>query len=75
MYKNAVDVIFGGTVYYLVGYGLSYGSHHFSNAFCGWGNFALTMEEGVDRDSVDAGDMYVSFVFQVSRVTSASSSR
>ena len=69
MYKNAVDVIFGGTIYYLFGYGLSYGAHRFANEFCGWGNFALTFQDGEDRNAVEAGDMHVSFVFQVSDVT------
>ena len=65
MYKNAVDVLFGGTIYWLFGYGLSYGTHRWSNKFCGWGNFALTFQNGDSRNSVEAGDMLVSFVFQV----------
>ena len=64
MYKNAVDVIFGGTVYFLVGFGLSYGTSPKGNEFAGWGDFALAGDD--DRDSPAAGDKFVNFVFQVS---------
>ena len=62
MYKNAADVIFGGSMYWLVGYGLSYGTGKYETDFNGWGLWALDMD---DRNSVSAGDRYVSFVFQV----------
>ena len=63
MYKNAVDVIFGGTTFFLVGFGLAYGTSDLGNDFAGWGDFALAFD---DRDSPAAGDKFVSFVFQVS---------
>ena len=61
-YKNAVDVLFGGIMYWLIGFGLSFGEAG-SSSFSGWGYWALT---GIgDRDSVEAGRLYSSFIFQV----------
>ena len=45
MYKNASDVIFGGTVYWLVGYGLSFGNDEGTNAFCGVGYWAIHVDD------------------------------
>ena len=61
-YKNAVDVLFGGIMYWLIGFGLSFGEAG-SSSFSGWGYWALTAIG--DRDSVAAGRLYASFIFQV----------
>ena len=60
MYKNAADVIFGGIVYWLVGYGLSFGEDSGANAFCGVGYWAVSV-----TDTSIMGGVFVSFVFQV----------
>jgi len=62
MYKNACDVIFGGLMYWMVGYGLQFGDwDHGARAFCGVGRFAVD----VDND-LEMGDVFVSYVFQLS---------
>jgi len=61
MYKNASDVIFGGLMYWMVGYGLQFGDWPQANWFCGVGRF------GVDVTHDDEmGDLFVSYVFQLS---------
>ena len=61
MYKNACDVIFGGLMYWFLGFGLQFGDwDHFARPFCGIGRFAvdITNEEEI-------GDLFVTYVFQV----------
>lgn len=41
MIKNVVDVVFGGLVYWAVGYGLIFGKDEGSNWFIGVGSFFL----------------------------------
>ena len=61
MYKNACDVVFGGLMYWMVGYGLQFGDwDHKGRAFCGLGRFAVD----VNNDD-EMGDVFVSYVFQV----------
>ncbi|XP_076465347.1 putative ammonium transporter 3 [Babylonia areolata] len=65
MMKNVGDVIFGGLSYWMVGYGLSFGTDPGTNAFCGVGKFFL-----------DPGDQFLGtecshFVFQMSFATTA----
>ena len=61
MYKNACDVIFGGLMYWMVGYGLQFGDwEHGARAFCGLGRFAVDVESDAEM-----GDVFVSYVFQV----------
>ena len=60
MYKNTADVIFGGIVYWLFGYGLSFGESKGANAFCGVGYWAVSV-----TDPRVMGGVFVSFVFQV----------
>ena len=60
MYKNAADVIFGGTVYWLIGYGLSFGEDKGTNPFCGVGYWAVDV-----TDPAEMGDVFMKFSFQV----------
>ena len=39
MAKNVADVIFGGLSYWMVGYGLTYGTDYGTNGFMGIGHF------------------------------------
>ena len=58
-----MDLLFGGLIYFFIGFGLSYGTDISDNGFMGFGNFALT---GVgDRDSREAGLLDEKFLFQV----------
>nr|KAG5695302.1 hypothetical protein BaRGS_028237 [Batillaria attramentaria] len=66
MVKNAVDVIYGGVTYFMVGYGFSFGQDPtYKNAFSGWGSFLL-----LDGDE-DFGWYYAKFFFQASFATTA----
>ena len=65
MIKNAVDVVFGGLSYWLVGYGLSFGDNSNVNGFVGVGNF-LT-----DADESNMGPVYSKYFFQLSFATTA----
>ncbi len=70
MVKNAVDVIFGGIAYWMVGYAFSFGNSNQSNAFSGWGNFFLTV--GMNVTSNDTiGWEYSNFIFQLAFATTA----
>ena len=59
------DVIFGGLSYWLIGYGLSYGSGKGSNEFFGNGLF-LT-----DADHDEMGAVFSNYFFQLSFATTA----
>ena len=61
LYKNAADVVFGGTIYWLIGFGLSYGNEPQANVFCGFGYWAVNI-----TDPSQMGDIFVRFIFQVS---------
>ena len=66
MVKNAVDVIFGGLTYWMLGYGLSFGEDEaFSTPFNGWGDFFVTANED------NLGWVYAKFFFQASFATTA----
>lgn len=65
MIKNAADVIFGGMSYWMIGFGLSFGKDQGSNAFVGVGYFF------VDSVGSDMGQLFATFVFQLSFATTA----
>lgn len=65
MFKNAVDVVFGGITYWAFGFGLSFGNKPGSNPFCGNGYFF------VDSSTEEMGLLYSTFVFQLSFATTA----
>ena len=64
MYKNACDVIFGGLMYWFIGYGLQFGDWPQANWFCGVGRFAVDI-----TDDAEMGDVFVKYVFQVRTLT------
>lgn len=66
MVKNAVDVVFGGITYWAYGYGLSFGDSQYSNPFVGIGKFLVDGD-----DSKDIGQIYSTFIFQLSFATTA----
>ncbi len=63
MVKNAVDVILGGITYWMFGFGFSFGEESWSNGFIGWGHFFVDSD---DLASGDGGNLFSTFVFQVS---------
>lgn len=67
MMKNIVDVVFGGLSYWIFGYSLSFGRSPNTNWFIAFGDFA------VDPSFNDPlmGHIYVSFLFQLSFSTTA----
>ncbi|XP_064470306.1 putative ammonium transporter 3 [Ornithodoros turicata] len=69
MMKNAADVIFGGLTYWMFGFGLQYGipntNYTTSNPFCGFGRFL------VDAEPEDMGEVFSTFIFQLSFSTTA----
>ncbi|KAK4294579.1 hypothetical protein Pmani_032810 [Petrolisthes manimaculis] len=65
MVKNVVDVVLGGFTYWLFGYALSFGESEWTNAFCGWGSFAINPGED------EMGRVYTTFFFQLSFATTA----
>jgi len=65
MVKNAVDVIYGGLSYWIVGYAFSFGIIDRGNPFCGLGYF-LT-----DADESEMGHVYSEYFFQLSFATTA----
>ncbi|ESO88328.1 hypothetical protein LOTGIDRAFT_93771, partial [Lottia gigantea] len=65
MMKNAIDVIFGGLLYWAFGYGISFGTSKGSNGFTGWGSFFL------DPDDDTMGTEFSKFTFQASFATTA----
>jgi ammonia channel protein AmtB len=66
MIKNLVDVVFGGLSYWIVGYGLSFGSSKGNNPFFGVGHFFVTSKEDAEM-----GLVYSNFIFQLSFTTTA----
>ena len=51
-------------MYWMVGYGLQFGDwDHAARAFCGLGRFAVDVD-----NNQEMGDVFVSYVFQVSIV-------
>ena len=68
--KNVVDVVLGGLTYWAFGYGLSYGDSPLSNSFVALG----TVAGGtwfVDATDEDMGPTFVTFLFQLSFATTA----
>ena len=68
--KNVVDVVLGGLTYWAFGYGLSYGDSPLSNSFVALG----TVAGGtwfVDATGEDMGPTFVTFLFQLSFATTA----
>ena len=61
MMKNVCDLLFGAMAFYLVGYGIAYGTP--SNGFMGLGDFAPS--EDFD-DPVASGILYSQYLFQLS---------
>jgi len=57
MVKNMTDIIFGGLSYWLIGFGLSFGSDKGSNAFSGNGKF-LT-----DAEFAEMGGLFFEVLF------------
>lgn len=66
MLKNVYDVIFGGLAYYLLGYGISYGSP--SNSFMGLGDF---VPDGGNTKNPDSGLLHSRYLFQFSFAATA----
>ncbi|XP_072049661.1 putative ammonium transporter 2 [Amphiura filiformis] len=67
MVKNAVDVLFGGLSYWMVGYGLSFGMDKGTNGFIGVGDFLLDETDGDDT----LGHSFAHFFFHASFATTA----
>ncbi len=72
MAKNLADASIGILAFFLIGYGLAYGSD--GNSFFGWGSFALS---GVDLFDISEGlsgstDFFFQAVFAATAVTIAS---
>lgn len=65
MMKNVVDVVLGGITYWAFGYGLSYGTSEYSNAFVSFGGWF------VDADGDEMGPTFTTFLFQLSFATTA----
>ncbi|XP_013397764.1 putative ammonium transporter 3 [Lingula anatina] len=65
MVKNAVDVIFGGITFWMVGFGLAFGDGPWANPFCGIGYFL------VDSDESKMGWTFAWFTFQMSFATTS----
>ena len=65
MVKNVMDVVFGALMYWLVGYGLSYGQP--SNPFCGQGDFC----PNDPYSTTESGLMYSQYIFQFSFAATA----
>ena len=63
-HKNLQQIISGGITYWAFGYGLSYGEDY-NNAFFALGNWF------VDNDGDDMGLTFVTFLFQLSFATTA----
>ena len=61
MLKNIFDVVCGACAYFLVGYGISYGSP--SNPFMGLGDFFVDANNGEDLDN---GLVHSKYIFQFS---------
>ena len=59
--KNVYDVVFGALAYYLLGYGISYGSP--SNSFMGLGDYLMDVSKG---DEIESGLAFSTFIFQFS---------
>lgn len=59
-YKSIMDIVVGGTAYWLFGYGFAFGMGPSSNGFIGVGDFALNF-----GDYSATGYDMVNFVFQV----------
>ena len=64
MMKNVVDVVLGGITYWAFGFGLSYGQDY-HNPFFSLGNWF------VDSYDEDMGLTFVTFLFQLSFATTA----
>ena len=60
MLKNVYDVVCGALAYYIVGFGISYGSP--SNGFMGLGNFFVD----ASSSPTEGGLLFTSFIFQFS---------
>lgn len=59
MMKNVVDVMFGGLMFWMVGYGLGFGDEFGVNFFCGWGDFFVYV------NFLELGWIYFKFFFQL----------
>jgi len=59
--KNVYDVVCGALAYYLLGYGISYGSP--SNAFTGLGDYLMDVSA---TDPISSGLVFSNFIFQFS---------
>ena len=65
MFKNAVDVIYGGLSYWIFGFALSFGLSDHANAFCGYGYFLTDAHES------QMGEVFSEYFFQLSFSTTA----
>ena len=61
MLKNVADILFGALSFYLVGYGIAYGTP--SIPFMGLGDF---LPDGTPDDGLDSGILYSKYLFQLS---------
>lgn len=66
MLKNVYDVVCGALAYYVLGFGISYGSP--SNGFMGMGDFFVDTD---GRDPTAAGLLFTSYIFQFSFAATA----
>eukprot|EP00438_Fugacium_kawagutii_P001121 Skav218112 [mRNA] locus=scaffold759:204027:222910:- [translate_table: standard] len=66
MLKNVYDVVCGALAYYILGFGISYGSP--SNGFMGMGDFFVDTD---GRDPTAAGLLFTSYIFQFSFAATA----
>ncbi|XP_064620896.1 putative ammonium transporter 3 [Lineus longissimus] len=66
MIKNMVDVIFGGTTFWMFGYAFQFGQAEGANWFCGMGDYLL-----IHEDEKSEGDTLAHYFFQSSFSTTA----
>ena len=64
MVKNAIDIIFSGLSFWIVGFGLSFGVDEGTNAFAGIGYF-------ITEVSIDQGEVYSMYFFQMALASTA----
>lgn len=66
MVKNALDVVFGGIMYWCVGFAFSFGTGPGSNCFVGSGSYFVHVS-----DEEEVGFTYALFLFQLSFATTS----
>ena len=64
MLKNVTDIIYGALAFYMLGYGIAYGTP--SNPFMGLGDFFPDGEVDQTNSAIDSGVLYSRYLFQLS---------